>query len=61
MYSSLFMEVVDLLKTYTVFLKEFNCKYVSYEVYNKINLCLEIIFHFISGLTNKSILINYLI
>lgn len=55
------MEVVDLLKTYTVFLKEFNCKYVSYEVYNKINLCLEIIFHFISGLTNKSILINYLI
>lgn len=61
LYSELFMQVVDLLKGYTVFVREFNCKYVSYEVYGKINLCLEVIFHFVSGITTKSVLINYLI
>jgi len=31
------------------------------EIYKKLNLCLEIVFHFISGITKKSIFVNYLI
>lgn len=55
------MDIVDLLKIYNLFIKEFNSKYITYEIYNKINMCISIIFHFISGLTTKSLLTNYLI
>ena len=60
-HAILFLDVVDLLQTYTDFIKEFNCKYLSSELLNKINLCLEIIFHSISGVTGKNPYTNYLI
>ena len=55
------MEVVDLLKTYSFFISSFNSKYITFELYEKINLCLEIIFHYIAGLSKKNAFINYLI
>lgn len=57
----LFIEVVDLLKTYSYFINAFHSKYISYELHDKVNLCLQIIFHFIAGLSNKNAFINYLI
>ena len=60
-YLQLFMEVVDLLKTYSYFINAFNSKYISYEMHHKVNLSLEIIFHFIAGLSRKNAFINYLI
>lgn len=60
-YTELFMSVVDLLKAYTNFIKEFNSKYLNHELYRKLNFCLEIIFHFIAGLTRKNVFVNYLI
>ena len=56
----LFLEVVDLLQSYTDFVREFNCKYMTRELERKINLCLQIVYHSISGLTAKDAYTNYL-
>ena len=58
--SHLFLEVVDLLQSYTDFVKEFNCKYMTRELARKINLCLQILYHSLSGLTAKDAYTNYL-
>lgn len=60
-YSQLFFAVADLLKVYCDFIREFNSKYISHELYHKICLCLQIVCHYIGGVKEKNILVNYLI
>jgi hypothetical protein len=41
--------VIVLLKTYAKFINEFDKRYISCEIYKKIELCLKILFRSITG------------
>ena len=48
-YYDLLLATISLLKTYARFLQDFDCKYISAELYKKVELCLKIIFRAASG------------
>lgn len=48
-YYDLLLATISLLKTYAMFLQDFDCKYISAELHKKVELCLKIIFRAASG------------